>query len=101
MSFIGNLSHTITEAYVQAREQQEQEQIVKGRKQVLDGDTVDDFLRDSTDKPSVPPRTIEETRKRLTILNAVRMARIQKDFRWMQKQMKNMGLNPEDARYLL
>ena len=33
--------------------------------------------------------------------NPIRWRCLRKDFAWMQKEMKRLGLNPEDARYLL
>jgi hypothetical protein len=33
--------------------------------------------------------------------NHHRMWRLRRDYRWVQKQMGKMGLNPEDARWLL
>lgn len=33
--------------------------------------------------------------------NAYRMWRLRHDYKWLQKQMKKLGHNPEDARELL
>lgn len=33
--------------------------------------------------------------------NPIRWARLQRDYRWVQRRMKKMGLNPEDARWIL
>lgn len=33
--------------------------------------------------------------------NKYRMWRLRYDYRWLQKQLKRMGLNPEDAKELL
>jgi len=40
-------------------------------------------------------------RKELRRRNPVRWNRMQGDFHWMQKQLKKMGLNPDDARWYL
>jgi hypothetical protein len=47
------------------------------------------------------PRTIEDARKRLQAANPVKYRFLKRDFKWAQKEMKKMGLNPEDARWLL
>lgn len=45
--------------------------------------------------------TIEELRKNIRLRNPVRWKRLQKELRWVEKQMKKMGHNPEDARWIL
>lgn len=50
-------------------------------------------------KPAMGTR--EQIRGYLFSMNPVRMRRIQRDYRWMQRQMQKAGLNPEDARWLL
>lgn len=47
------------------------------------------------------PATIEEVRAALRRINPVKWHNVQSDYRWVQKQMKKMGLNPEDARFIL
>lgn len=37
----------------------------------------------------------------LEMRNPTRMWSLRRNYRWVQKQMKKMGLNPEDARELL
>lgn len=37
----------------------------------------------------------------LRLRNPVRMRRLRKDYAWMQRQLKKLGANPEDARWLL
>ena len=49
----------------------------------------------------IRPRTADAIRLELRRRNYVRYWRLQRDFKWMQKEMKRMGLNPEDARNLL
>jgi hypothetical protein len=46
-------------------------------------------------------RTFETVRKQMRARNPVRFALMQRDLRWLQKQMKKAGYNPEDARFLL
>lgn len=48
-----------------------------------------------------PPRTIEEVRAKLKASNPVRWWYLKRDFAWAKRQMKKLGLNPEDARWLL
>lgn len=37
----------------------------------------------------------------LKVKNPIRMRRLRKDYAWMQRQLKKVGANPEDARWLL
>jgi hypothetical protein len=50
---------------------------------------------------SMKPRTIEDVKALVRNRNPIRWRQLQGDFRWLQKEMKKMGLNPEDARYIL
>ena len=68
----------------------------EARQFVREGD--DDVYGAAYDRP---PSNLATLRKRIYSLSPVRWKRMQRDFRWMQKQMKKMGLNPEDARWLL
>lgn len=47
------------------------------------------------------PQTIEEARRRIRKLNPVMWALVKSDYKWLKNQMKKVGLNPEDARFLL
>lgn len=51
--------------------------------------------------PPAPPSGVEAIRSAVRQKNPVRWARLQREFRWMQRRMKKMGLNPEDARWIL
>jgi hypothetical protein len=48
-----------------------------------------------------PPKTKESIQRALKMSNPVRWRQVQNDLKWVQKRMKKMGLNPEDARYIL
>jgi hypothetical protein len=62
----------------------------------------DDYISfDEAVQQRKPPRGIADIKKELTQRNFMRMYALRKDFRWLQKQMKKMGLNPEDARWIL
>jgi hypothetical protein len=52
------------------------------------------------DKPPAL-NTREQLITHLRHKNPVRVHRLRKDFKWMQKEMKKLGRNPEDARWLL
>ena len=55
-----------------------------------------------TSRPKGPAdRTIQDVRALVRNRNPVRWRQLQKNFKWVQKEMRKMGLNPEDARYLL
>lgn len=47
------------------------------------------------------PKTREQIIAALERKNAYRMWRIRHDFKWLRRQLKKMGLNPDDARELL
>jgi hypothetical protein len=46
------------------------------------------------------PLTMEDVKALLRQRNPVRWWRLQNDFKWMQRQLRKMGRNPEDARWL-
>lgn len=46
-------------------------------------------------------RTHAQVREMLKQRNRLRWWGMQRDFKWLQREMERMGLNPEDARYLL
>lgn len=47
------------------------------------------------------PKDQESIRNLIRNRNPVRWWQLQRDFKWVQKEMKRLGLNPEDARFLL
>lgn len=47
------------------------------------------------------PQNLGEVRKLIKHRNPLRWMQLQRDFKWVQKEMKRLGLNPEDARYIL
>jgi len=52
-------------------------------------------------KKAPRPSTIEDVQKLIKNRNPVRWYSLQSDFKWVQKEMRKLGLNPEDARYIL
>jgi hypothetical protein len=50
-----------------------------------------------------PPRAYDvlSLRAYMSAKNRRRWERLQKDFRWVQRQMDRLGANPEDARWIL
>jgi hypothetical protein len=50
---------------------------------------------------SMKPRTTQDVRALVRNRNPIKWAQLQGNYRWLQKEMKKMGLNPEDARYIL
>lgn len=52
-------------------------------------------------RASMNPRTVASVRNQIRGKNPIRWAQLQRDLRWVAKEMKKMGLNPEDARYIL
>lgn len=64
----------------------------------LNEDDVSGWMK-AAEKP-IGPVTQDDLRRHMRRVNFVRWRRLQKDFRWMMREMKKLGLNPEDARWL-
>lgn len=60
-----------------------------------------DDAMDQRQKSPLQPRTVQDVQRLIRNRNPLRWHGIQKDFKWVQKEMKKLGLNPEDARYIL
>ncbi len=56
---------------------------------------------DLPDEPYYNERTRAKIRDFFQARNRWRWNRLQRDYAWLRKEMKKVGLNPEDARYLL
>jgi hypothetical protein len=52
-------------------------------------------------QPRGQQRTIETVRKQIRFKNPIRWIQLEHDIKWVQKEMKKLGLNPEDWRSLL
>lgn len=52
-------------------------------------------------QPRGKPKTLEQARAILKARNRLRWWGMQRDYKWLQKEMLKMGLNPEDARFML
>lgn len=50
---------------------------------------------------SIKPRTVQDVQSLIRNRNPVRWRQLQGHYKWLQKEMKRIGLNPEDARYIL
>jgi hypothetical protein len=48
-----------------------------------------------------PPKNLLQMQAAVARRNPRRWRRMQRDLKWLEKRMKKMGLNPEDARWLL
>lgn len=57
----------------------------------------DDALDEDRDSK---PKNMAEVRRALKRYNKFKYNQMMRDYRWLQKQMKKMGHNPEDARYI-
>ena len=69
-----------------------------GKRRLDDGD-IDAFM-DAAER-RMRPITRDEIREHMRRKNGWRWWRLQHDYRWLRKQMKKLGLNPDDARELL
>ena len=47
------------------------------------------------------PRNLIEAGERIRLRNPVRWWGMKRDYKWLQKQLKNMGVDPDQARWLL
>lgn len=80
----------------------EEPQTPNERARLTDDDYVafDAALDIRTGYKRLPPRTIEEARQAVRRKNPIKYAQIMRDYHWLQKQMRKLGLNPDDARDL-
>ncbi len=96
MGFMSSLTEAVSEGF---KEGMGRNITSHSSRRPLTEQDFDGFRAAADERPK--PRTIEDIRRRLTERNFVRMNRLQKEYRWMQREMKKMGLNPEDARWVL
>lgn len=68
-------------------------------KHTLDDADIESFWSSSSRRTR--PLSRDEILAYLEKKNGYRMWQLRRNFKWVQKQMKKMGLNPEDARELL
>lgn len=59
---------------------------------------LDSWFEAADARPKVGTKSVAD---RIRSRNPFRWRRLLRDYRWAQKEMKRMGLNPEDARWLL
>lgn len=60
-----------------------------------------DFFSSSAKQDRKPPKGIDELRKEIISTNPFRWASLKIDLRWLKKEMRKRGMDPEDARWLL
>lgn len=71
------------------------------KNQLTDEDYVGfDAALDARAAQQLKPKNIEEVRTAIRRINPIKYRQVMSDYRWLQKQMQRLGLNPEDARYL-
>ena len=56
---------------------------------------------DVPDEPFYDAATRKHLQDHIASKNKWRWRRLQRDYRWVEKEMKKLGLNPEEARFLL
>lgn len=96
-SFTG-LAKRLDAALIDNANEQRALNYAKSKRLLTDNDI--DSFNEAADQRK-PQRTQTNIIEALRKKDGHRMWRLQRDYRWMQKQMKKMGLNPEDARWLL
>lgn len=65
---------------------------------LLNDKDIADFIGPMSKPPR--PTTLDSLRGHMRSKNPVRWHRLRRDFAWMQREMRKLGLNPEDARWL-
>lgn len=60
-----------------------------------------DVAMDQRAASKMRPQTREDIIRLIRNRNPLRWHGFVKDYKWVQKEMKKLGLNPDDARYLL
>ena len=69
---------------------------------ILQQDDIDSWMSAADERSRKPsPSTQDEIVKAIRKRNFVRWWRLKRDYKWLCKEMKRLGLNPEDARFLL
>lgn len=71
------------------------------RRNLTDQDYIDMHAALNERERLVDPDEILRMREVLRVRNPVRWWSLQREFKWAQKEMKRLGLNPDNARYLL
>ena len=82
------------------------ERLLGGRETVatrrkLSEEDVADFLASRPTQKPIPTMTVRRVQHDIMVKNPVRWMRLQKDLKWLQRVVKKMGYQPEDARWLL
>lgn len=65
----------------------------------LSGKDYEDWF-EAGERELPPERTLAWARAAIRRYNVWKWNQMMRDYRWLQKRMKKLGLNPEDARYL-
>jgi hypothetical protein len=68
-------------------------------KKALDDEMIDSFMK-AADKRT-GPRSKEEIVEIIKKRNGYRLWRLRKDYKWLQREMRRLGYNPDDAKELL
>jgi hypothetical protein len=75
---------------------------LNGLKRKLDEETIDSFFGAADERHKhMKPRNRDEIIELVTRSNTYRWWRLKHDYKWLQKQMKKHGYNPDEARELL
>lgn len=80
----------------------EERQYKYGDRAPLSEADVDSFITASETKPNKKVvSSKEDIISHMKKSNWVRYRRLQKDYKWLQGRMRELGLNPEEARWIL
>lgn len=71
------------------------------RRDLTEDDRLAWYDAGSEREKAIRPQTIADVQALVRNRNPVRWRQLQGHYKWLQKEMKRMGLNPEDARYML
>jgi hypothetical protein len=88
-------------AYNQAKTESQKSRPVQPRSP--QGTEINSWFEAANRRESTPPRRtdIDQLQAYLKAKNPVRWRRLQRDFKWAGSTIQKLGMNPEDARWLL
>ena len=96
MGLFDNLRKTLAEAYVAG-----QPNVKNQRRDLTEEDRLGWYDAGTEREKAIRPKTIADVQALVRNRNPVRWRQLQGHYKWLQKELTRMGLNPEDARYML
>jgi len=95
MQRLSDMVDTFVQAWKQVEAQKNQ------RRDLTEADRLSWYDAGTSRSRGPADRTVQDVQALIRNRNPVRWRQFKSHYRWVQKEMKKLGLNPEDARYLL